>query len=145
VKYLSILYFILFFWIFNLSTGLAQTTNPVVGTSTLDNLRPSRGDRIELEFPSGFRCKVESGDTPSLVIYGDQGSFYGVNASRVGIALIIPFYEKKSSTCDLSMKLQDKLSVLEIADKLVMSGTLSNDEYKSLVTKIKNSLMNTNF
>lgn len=120
----------------------AISISPNTGTSTLDNLKPTRGDQIELEFPSGFRCKVQSGDKLSAIIYGDQGSLSGIAGSRFGIGLVIPLYSSKENLCDNSMKMQDALSRLEIADKLLQSGTMSNEEYKMVTESIKNDIFN---
>lgn len=120
----------------------AISISPNTGNSTLDNLKPTRGDTIELEFPSGFRCKIQSGDTPSFVIYGDQGNLLGVSGNRFGVAFVIPLYERKDKLCDNSMKYQDALSMLEIADKLLKDGSLSNDEYKKITDNIKNTIFN---
>lgn len=122
----------------------AISISPNTGTSTLDNLKPTKGDTVELEFPSGFRCKIQSGDTPSFVFYGDQGNILGVTGSRFGLAFVVPLYSRKDKICDNSMKLQDALSVLEIADKLLQNGTLSNDEYNKISNNVKTILMNIN-
>ncbi len=47
------------------------TTNPIVGGSTLEQVKPVRKDSVELQFPSGFTCSVSGGDGPSLSFYSD--------------------------------------------------------------------------
>lgn len=98
---------------------------------------------MELDFPSGFRCKTGGGDVPSLVLYGDRGQFSAFNntnqveAGRIGAALVMPLYRSKSGTCDPAMKLQNALSQLEIAEKLVSSGAMTNEEFLKLARRIK--------
>lgn len=118
----------------------AISVNPNTGTSTLDNLKPTRGDQVELEFPSGFRCKVQSGDKLSLILYGDQGNLSGITGNRFGVGVVIPFYSSKENICDNSMRAQDALNKLEIADKLLQNGTMTNEEYKTITEKIKNDI-----
>ncbi len=83
------------------------------------------------------------GDVPSLVLYGDRGQFNAFNnsnqveAGRIGAALVMPLYRSKSSSCDPAMKLQNALSQLEIAEKLVSSGAMTNEEFIRLARKIK--------
>lgn len=117
--------------------------SPTTGTSTLDQLKPARADTVELDFPSGFRCKAGGGDVPSLVFYGDRGQFNAFNnstqvdAGRIGAALVLPLYKSKASTCDQAMKLQNALSQMEIAEKLVSSGVMTNEEFMKLAKRIK--------
>lgn len=136
----KIISFLIIFFTLPCQAQNAISISPNTGTSTLDNLKPTKGDSIELEFPSGFRCKIQSGDTPSLVLYGDQGNLIGITGSRVGIAFVLPLYEKKDKLCNNSMRFQDALSMLEIADKLLKDGSMSNDEYKIVVDKIKKDI-----
>jgi hypothetical protein len=80
---------------------------------------------------------------PSLVFYGDRGQFNTFNnssqveAGRLGAAIVLPLYRSKSGICDQPMKLQNALSQLEIAEKLVSSGAMTNEEYLKLAKKIK--------
>lgn len=117
--------------------------SPNTGTSTLDQLKPARADSVELDFPSGFRCKAGGGDVPSLVFYGDRGQFNAFNnstqveAGRLGAAIVLPLYRSKANSCDQAMKLQNALSQLEIAEKLVSSGAMTNEEYLNLARRIK--------
>lgn len=98
---------------------------------------------MELDFPSGFRCKAGGGDVPSLVFYGDRGQFNAFNSStqveagRLGAAVVSPLYRSKGNTCDQAMKLQNALSQLEIAEKLVTAGAMTNDEFVKLARRIK--------
>jgi len=111
--------------------------------STLDQLDPAKSDCVELEFPSGFRCRIGAGDVPSLIAFADQGSLGALNNSslvsgaRAGLAFIMPLYRRRAGTCDRSMQLQNALSQLEIAEKLVSSGAMTNDEFLQLARKIK--------
>lgn len=115
--------------------------SPNTGTSTLDQLRAPKSDSIELQFPSGFTCRTGGGDVPALVFYGDQGQLVapvtGIAGLRAGMAVIIPLYKPKRSICDRSMALQDALSILEIAEKLVTSGAMTNEEYMALARRVK--------
>lgn len=80
---------------------------------------------------------------PSLVFYGDRGQFNAFNnstqveAGRIGAALVLPLYKSKASTCDQAMKLQNALSQMEIAEKLVSSGVMTNEEFLKLAKRIK--------
>lgn len=118
------------------------SVSPNTGTSTLDQLRAAKGDGVDLQFPSGFSCRVSGGDVPSLIVYGDQGSLGAANTtvaagSRAGLAFILPLYRSRRHLCDRSMTLQNALSQLEIAEKLVSSGAMSNDEFMALSRQIK--------
>ena len=53
------------------------------------------------------------------------------------MAFIMPLYRRRAGTCDRSMQLQNALSQLEIAEKLVSSGAMTNDEFLRLARKIK--------
>ena len=119
--------------------------SPNTGTSTLDQLRPAKGDAVDLQFPSGFNCRVNSGDVPSLILYGDQGALGAenldlVSGSRAGLAFILPLHRSRRSLCDKPMKLQNALSELEIAEKLVTIGAMSDEEFMNLSQKIKAQL-----
>ena len=82
---------------------------------------------------------------PSLVFYGDRGQFNAFNnstqveAGRLGAAIVLPLYRGKNNTCDQAMKLQNALSQLEIAEKLVTSGAMTNEEFLKLARRIKTS------
>ncbi len=117
------------------------TTSPITGTSTLDQIRPTKSDQIELQYPSGFTCRITGGDTPSLVFYGDQGQLQApvtnLSGLRAGAAVVIPLYKSKRNMCDKSMTLQNALSELEVAEKLVEIGAMTNEEYMDLANRIK--------
>lgn len=126
----------------NSVTTSSISVSPNTGTSTLDQLRPAKGDAVDLQFPSGFSCRVSAGDVPSLIVYGDQGSLGAVDTtlasgSRAGLAFILPLYRSRRHICDKSMTLQNALSQLEIAEKLVTSGAMSNEEFMALSKRIK--------
>ena len=126
----------------NSITTSAISVSPNTGTSTLDQLRPARGDGIDLQFPSGFSCRIASGDVPSLIIYGDQGALGSQNftlatGSRAGMAFVAPLYRSRRAMCDQSMQLQNAMSQLEIAEKLVTTGAMSNEEFMELSRRIK--------
>ena len=130
----------------NSITTSSISVSPNTGTSTLDQLRPARGDGLDLQFPSGFSCRVTSGDVPSLIVYGDQGSLGSENTtlamgSRAGIAVILPLYRSRRAMCDKSMGLQNAMSQLEIAEKLVTTGAMSNEEFLELSRRIKAMVM----
>lgn len=118
------------------------SVSPITGTSTLDQLRPGKGDAIDLQFPSGFSCRVASGDVPSVIVYGDQGSLGAASTTlasgtRAGLAVIVPLYRTRRAMCDKSMELQNALSQLEIAEKLVTTGAMTNEEFLELSRRIK--------
>lgn len=77
------------------------------------------------------------------MFYGDRGQFNAFNnstqveAGRIGAAIVLPLYKSKASTCDQAMKIQNALSQMEIAEKLVSSGAMSNEEFLKLARKIK--------
>jgi hypothetical protein len=118
------------------------SVSPITGGSTLDQLRPAKGDAIDLQFPSGFSCRVASGDVPSVIVYGDQGSLGAASTTlasgtRAGLAVIVPLYRTRRAMCDKSMELQNALSQLEIAEKLVTTGVMTNEEFLELSRRIK--------
>ena len=119
--------------------------NPIVGGSTLDLIKPPKADRTEYQFPNGFNCKVDGGDVPSLVVYGDNGGVgnytHSVSASRAGVAIIVPLYTSKRDTCLKAVKAQNMLDSLELAERLVSSGAMTNEEYLELARKVKTALM----
>ena len=132
------------------SPGFAQTANsltinPTNGTSTLDQLQPTKSDSVEYEFPSGFRCKIGGGDTPSLVLYGDGGKLgtidsTGLTGNRYGVAFVLPLYQRKHKSCDEPMKFYNVLNKLEIAEKMVTTGAMTNEEYMKLSKKLKKEI-----
>lgn len=132
--------------------AIAQTlgVNPVVGNSTLDQIRPPKGDQLELQFPSGFTCRASSGDRAAVVMYGDGGLLgsaqdglgNGIGGARAGMALVVPLYQRKNHACDKSLDLYTKLNRLELAEKLVTAGAMTNKEYLELATQIKKELLN---
>lgn len=115
--------------------------SPITGGSTLDQLRPPKSDTLELQFPSGFTCRVGGGDTPALVLYGDSGQLSapvtGLSGLRAGMAVMVPLYRPKRAICDRPMALQNALSELELAEKLVTAGAMSNAEYLELARRVK--------
>lgn len=117
------------------------SVSPNTGGSTLDQLRPPRSDSLELQFPSGFTCRTGGGDVPSLVLYGDSGQLVapltGISGLRAGMALVVPLYRPKRGVCDRPMQLQNALSELELAEKLVTAGAMTNAEYMLLAQQIK--------
>lgn len=126
-------------------TANSLTINPTNGTSTLDQLNPTKSDSVEYEFPSGFRCKIGGGDTPSLVFYGDGGKLAtidnsGLTGNRYGVAFVLPLYQRKHKSCDEPMKLYNVLNKLEIAEKMVTTGAMANDEYLKLSKKLKREI-----
>ena len=131
-------------------TASSLTINPTNGTSTLDLLRPSKTDTLEYDFPSGFRCRLGGGDAPSLVFYGDTGSLgsgtsdnlgssnnSGLNGTRYGAAIVVPLYRGKTGNCDEAMKMYNVLNKLEIAEKMVTTGAMTNEEYIELTKQLK--------
>lgn len=119
--------------------------NPIVGGSTLDLIKPPKADKTEYQFPNGFNCRVDGGDVPSLVVYGDKGgldnSVYGLSGSRAGVAVILPLYQSKRDTCLKAVEAQNMLDSLELAERLVSSGVMTNEEYIELARKVKTALM----
>jgi hypothetical protein len=115
--------------------------SPNTGGSTLDQLRAPKSDQIELQFPSGFTCRAGGGDVPALIAYSDSGQLQapvtGIAGLRAGMALVVPLYRPRRNICDRAMQLQDALSLLEVAEKLVTAGAMSNDEYLKLAQRIK--------
>jgi hypothetical protein len=126
-------------------TANSLTINPTNGTSTLDQLNPTKSDSVEYEFPSGFRCKIGGGDTPSLVFYGDGGKLAtidnsGLTGNRYGVAFVLPLYQRKHKSCDEPMKLYNVLNKLEIAEKMVTTGAMTNEEYLKLSKRLKKEI-----
>ena len=126
-------------------TANSLTINPTNGTSTLDQLNATKSDSVEYEFPSGFRCKIGGGDTPSLVLYGDGGKLgsidnTGLTGNRYGVAFVLPLYQRKHKSCDEPMKLYNILNKLEIAEKMVTTGAMTNEEYLKLSQKLKREI-----
>ena len=119
--------------------------NPIVGGSTLDLIKPPKGDKLDFQFPTGFNCKIESGDVPSLVMYGDKGgidhNLYGLSGSRAGVAFVLPLYRSRKDMCDKAVKTQNMQDSLDLAEKLVTSGAMTNEEYLELARKIKRELL----
>lgn len=117
------------------------SVSPNTGGSTLDQLRPPKSDSLELQFPSGFTCRTGGGDVPAVIVYGDSGELVapttGIAGLRAGMALVVPLYRSKRNICDQPMALQNALSLLELAEKLVTSGAMSNAEYLELAKRIK--------
>lgn len=143
---ISILFFIILFPFSAVAqTANSLTINPTNGTSTLDQLNPTKSDSVEYEFPSGFRCKIGGGDTPSLVLYGDGGKLAtidnsGLTGNRYGVAFVLPLYQRKHKSCDEPMKLYNVLNKLEIAEKMVTTGAMTNEEYIKLSQKLKKEI-----
>lgn len=121
------------------------SVSPNTGGSTLDQLRATKSDSLELQFASGFSCRTGGGDTPSLVLYGDSGSLVapitGIAGTRAGAALVIPLYRPKRDVCNKSLELHNAASVLELAEKMVTSGAMTNEEYMKLSRRIKESVL----
>ena len=46
-------------------------------------------------------------------------------------------YRSKRSLCDRPMQLQNALSELEIAEKLVETGVMSPEEFQELASRVK--------
>ncbi len=76
-----------------------------------------------------------------MVFYGDQGQLQApvtnLSGLRAGAAVVIPLYKSKRNMCDKSMTLQNALSELEVAEKLVEIGAMTNEEYMDLANRIK--------
>jgi hypothetical protein len=119
--------------------------NVITGGSTLDLIKPPKGDKVDFQLPSGFNCRVDAGDVPGLVVYGDRGgldnSFYNLSGTRVGIAFILPLYRSRRDLCDKAVKSQNMADSLELAERLVDSGAMTNEEYLELARKYKKVLM----
>ncbi|MCP4683932.1 MAG: hypothetical protein GY867_00655 [bacterium] len=118
------------------------TTNPIVGGSTLEQVKPVRKDSVELQFPSGFTCSVSGGDGPSLSFYSDAGGLDGVRGAgisglRAGVALVIPLYRSKSAVCDRPQVLNNALNELELAERLVDAGAMTPEEFRILARRVK--------
>jgi hypothetical protein len=143
---ISIVFFIILFPLAAVAqTANSLTINPTNGTSTLDQLNPTKSDSVEYEFPSGFRCKIGGGDTPSLVFYGDGGKLAtidnsGLTGNRYGVAFVLPLYQRKHKSCDEPMKLYNVLNKLEIAEKMVTTGAMTNEEYLKLSKRLKKEI-----
>lgn len=64
------------------------SVSPNTGNSTLDQVKATKSDQLELQFPSGFTCRAGGGDTPAFVIYGDSGQLVapltGISGLRAG-------------------------------------------------------------
>ena len=133
----------------SLLQGIAQAQqfygNPIVGGSTLDLIKPPKGDKTDFQFPSGFNCKVDAGDVPGIVVYADQGGIgnndYHHSGGRAGVALIIPLYSSRRGMCDKAVKTQNMQNSLELAETLVNSGAMTNEEYLELAKKYKQELL----
>lgn len=121
------------------------TGNPIVGGSTLDLIKPPKADKTDFQFPSGFNCRVDGGDVPSVVVYADQAgmgySQFNINGARTGVALVLPLYQPRRGMCDRAAKTQNMQDSLELAEKLVDSGAMSNEEYLQLARKFKRELL----
>lgn len=117
------------------------SVSPNTGNSTLDQVKATKSDQLELQFPSGFTCRAGGGDTPAFVIYGDSGQLVapltGISGLRAGMALIVPLYQGRRHVCDRPMELQNALSELELAEKLVTNGAMTNEEYMKVADQIK--------
>ncbi len=100
---------------------------------------------MELQFPSGFTCRAGGGDTPALVVYGDSGQLVapvtGISGLRAGMAVVVPLYRPKRGICDKPMELQNALSLLELAEKLVTAGAMTNAEYMELAKRVKRTTL----
>ena len=59
---------------------------------------------------------------------------------RAGMALVVPLYKTRKGICDRSMELQDAMSELDLAEKLVTAGAMSNAEYLEVTKKIKKAI-----
>lgn len=148
---ISILFITILFPLSSIAqTANSLTINPTNGSSTLDQLRPSKTDTLEYDFPSGFRCRLGGGDAPSLVFYGDTGSLgsgasdnmgtsnnSGLSGTRYGAAIVVPLYRGKTGNCDEAMKMYNVLNKLEIAEKMVTTGAMTNEEYIELTKQLK--------
>lgn len=121
--------------------------NPIVGGSTLDLIKPPKADKTDFQFPSGFNCRVDGGDVPSLVVFADQGAIgrndAALNGGRAGIAVVLPLYSSRRGMCDKAVKTQNMQNSLELAEKLVDSGAMTNEEYLELAKKYKQELLKT--
>jgi hypothetical protein len=119
--------------------------NPIVGGSTLDLIKPPKADKTDFQFPSGFNCRVDGGDVPSVVVYADQGGVgqtnYTLSGGRAGVAFVLPLYQPRRNMCDRAVKTQNMQDALELAEKLVDSGAMSNEEYLELARKYKRELL----
>lgn len=127
--------------------ALAESV-PQTGSSTLDSIDPARTDGVELSFPSGFQCKLGGGSGPSLTLYGDRGVAERLNdpvvGTRIGIALIIPLSPSRAGMCDETLKQQEALSRLEIAEKLFGQGLLSKDDMERVARDIRRDALKLN-
>lgn len=121
--------------------------NPIVGGSTLDLIKPPKADKTDFQFPSGFNCRVDGGDVPSVVAYADQGGVgqgdYALKGGRAGLAVVLPLYHPRRNMCDKAVKTQNMQNSLELAEKLIDSGAMTNEEYLELAKKYKYELLNT--
>lgn len=117
------------------------SVSPNTGGSTLDQLRSPKSDQLELQFPSGFTCRAGGGDTPAFIVYGDSGQLVapvtGISGVRAGVALIVPLYKARRDVCDRPMQLQNALSELELAEKLVTAGAMTNEQYMKVADRVK--------
>lgn len=119
--------------------------NPIVGGSTLDLIKPPKADKTDFQFPSGFNCRVDGGDVPSVVVYADQGGIgrneYALSGGRAGVAVVLPLYSPRRGSCDKALKTQNMQDSLELAERLVDSGAMTNEEYIELAKKYKQELL----
>lgn len=122
------------------------SVSPNTGNSTLDQIKATKSDQLELQFPSGFTCRAGGGDTPAFILYGDSGQLVapltGISGLRAGMALIVPLYQGRRHICDRPMQLQNALSELELAEKLVTNGAMTNEEYMKVANQIKKKIFN---
>ena len=65
----------------------------------------------------------------------------GISGVRAGVALIVPLYKARRDVCDKPMQLQNALSELELAEKLVTAGAMTNEQYMKVAEKIKRVIL----
>lgn len=91
-----------------------------------------------------MQCSVTSGSVPNVVAYASKGALSEDEAAsagyHAGVALVIPLSTPKTNSCDKPMSLHTAAVSLEIAENLLMNGTLSKEEYQAISNKVKAKL-----
>ena len=121
------------------------------GLNWMGTFEHPRGSRSEYSTPSGFSCRFEQGERPSLSIgagvaeppvlngYGNQFYFAEPRVEKPapvgGVFITIPLGVDRGSDCIELMEVENIMLKLQHAKTMMMDGLITEEQLKAVVDK----------